>query len=110
MSLNNPVGLDGFEFMEFCAEDCSFIRQSFLRMGFILIGHHRDLAIELWQQGDVRFLINAQPDSYAMQFAKSHGPGVSAMGFRVASAEKGLAHCLEQDAKIFDAGINDWVG
>ncbi|HMB58214.1 MAG TPA: 4-hydroxyphenylpyruvate dioxygenase [Arenimonas sp.] len=77
----NPMGIDGFEFVEFAAPDAAPLHALFKRMGFSAVLRHRTRAITVYRQGLVNFVINEDPDSFAADFAKAHGP--SACGFAI---------------------------
>ena len=57
----NPAGTDGFEFVEFAHPDPDVLRNLFSRMGYTHVAMHREKAIEVWQQGDITYLVNADP-------------------------------------------------
>src|SRR5882757_7962131 len=84
--LANPLGLDGFEFIEFCAPERGPLEAIFAAMGFALVARHRSKAVDLWRQGEINFVINYEPRSAAAYFAAEHGPSVCGMGFRVKNA------------------------
>lgn len=96
---------DGFEFVEFAAPDPRILERDFQQMGFIPTAVHRTKKITLYQQGDINFIINAEPDSQAAQFAKQHGAGACAMGFRVKNADKAFKQVLELGAQPFEQKI-----
>ena len=77
----NPLGINGFEFVEFTAPNPIILHRLFKQMGFVPVARHRSKAIALYRQGTVNFLINEQPDSFAADFAAKHGP--SACGFAI---------------------------
>jgi 4-hydroxyphenylpyruvate dioxygenase len=77
----NPMGIDGFEFVEFAAPEGALLHALFQRMGFTAVARHRRRPITLYRQGGVNFLVNEDPDSFAADFAKAHGP--SACGFAI---------------------------
>ena len=93
------MGTDGFEFVEYTAEDPILLRSLFDRMGFPVTARHRSKNVTLHRQGDVNFIINAEPDSFAQQFAKAHGPSVCAMAFRVHDAAAAYQRALSLGAK-----------
>jgi len=70
ISPKNPAGTDGFEFVEFAHSDPDVLRDLFSKMGFTLCARHKVKDIELWQQGDVTYIVNAQEDSFAEGFQK----------------------------------------
>jgi 4-hydroxyphenylpyruvate dioxygenase len=98
-SSDNPMGTDGFEFVEYTAPDPELLRTLFERMGFAVVARHRSKNVTLHRQGNVNFIINAEPDSFAQKFARAHGPSVCAMGFRVRDAAAALKRAISQGAK-----------
>src|SRR4051794_18216853 len=81
--VTNPLGLAGFEFVEFCAPKKGLLEGSFERMGFTRVGRHRSKDVDLWRQGGVNFIANYEPGSPAAYFAAEHGPSACGMAFRV---------------------------
>ena len=82
-TFENPMGIDGFEFVEFAAPaGQGEAMHAYLRnMGFTATARHRTRAITRYRQGGVNFLLNEEPDSFASDFAAAHGP--SACGFAI---------------------------
>ena len=95
----NPMGTDGFEFVEYTAPDPELLRSLFEHMGFATVARHRSKNVTLHRQGGVNFIINAEPDSFAQQFARDHGPSACAMAFRVKDAALAYKRALELGAK-----------
>ena len=89
---DNPMGTDGFEFVEFAAPDPKAMGALFEKMGFTAIARHRHKDVTLYRQGDINFIINAEPDSFAQAFAREHGPCACAMAFRVDDAGTAMRH------------------
>jgi 4-hydroxyphenylpyruvate dioxygenase len=85
-SSTNPMGTDGFEFVEFAHPEPARLAARLEVMGFTAVARHRSKDVTLYRQGDVNYVLNAEPDSFAADFARMHGPSVCAMGFRVADA------------------------
>ena len=83
----NPMGTDGFEFVEYTAPDPDELARLFQRMGFQAVARHRSKKVTLYRQGDINFVVNAEPDSFAQAFAKVHGPSICAIAFRVRDGE-----------------------
>src|ERR1700761_8820589 len=83
----NPMGTDGFEFVEYTAPDIELLRSLFAKLGFPEVAHHKSKNVTLHKQGDCNFIINAEPGSYAEEYAKAHGPSACAMAFRVKDAK-----------------------
>jgi 4-hydroxyphenylpyruvate dioxygenase len=99
---DNPMGTDGFEFVEYAAPDPVALGALFETMGFAAIARHRTKKVTLYRQGGVNFIINAEPDSFAQRFARLHGPSVCAMAFRVRDAKLAYERALELGAWGFD--------
>jgi len=83
----NPMGTDGFEFIEYAAPDPRLMGELFERMGFKPIARHRHKNVLLYRQGGINFIVNAEPDSFAQRFARLHGPSICAIAFRVQDAK-----------------------
>lgn len=97
-SWDNPMGTDGFEFIEYAAPDPQAMGQLFERMGFKAIAKHRHKNVTLYRQGEINFIVNAEPDSFAQRFARLHGPSICAIAFRVQDAAKACKRALELGA------------
>jgi 4-hydroxyphenylpyruvate dioxygenase len=91
---DNPMGTDGFEFVEYAAPDPAAIGAVFRRMGFTPIARHRHKDVTLFRQGQINFIINAEPDSFAQRFARQHGPSICAIAFRVRDAKVAYERAL----------------
>jgi len=92
---DNPMGTDGFEFVEWAAPDPASLGATFEQLGFALVARHRSKDVRLYRQGDVSFIVNAEPGSFGQAFARVHGPSVCAMGLRVKDAAQAYARALE---------------
>ncbi|WP_298842538.1 4-hydroxyphenylpyruvate dioxygenase [uncultured Roseobacter sp.] len=102
ISDDNPAGTDGFEFVEFAHPDPQELRDLFGRMGYTHVANHRTRATELWQQGDITYILNADPDSFAAGFVAEHGPCAPSMGWRVADAEQACRQAVEKGAVRYE--------
>ena len=102
VTADNPAGTDGFEFVEFAGADPEPIRAQFRAMGYAHVATHRSKAVELWQQGDVSYLLNAEPGGHAAAFVAEHGPSAPSMGWRVADAMHAFRHAVENGAEAYD--------
>jgi 4-hydroxyphenylpyruvate dioxygenase len=101
----NPLGTDGFEFVEYTAPTAAGIEQLhklFEMIGFTAVAKHRSKDVTLYRQGDINFLVNGTPYTHFDQFAKAHGPSACAMGWRVKDAVKAYGHAVGQGAVPFD--------
>jgi len=98
----NPLGLDGFEFLEFSAPEKGVLELAFERMGFSLVARHRSKDVQLWRQGNINLIANYEPRSAAAYFAAEHGPSACGMGFRVRDAAQAYALAVERGAEPVD--------
>ncbi len=96
---DNPMGTDGFEFVEYTGPDPQALTALFERMGFVAAARHRSKNVTLYKQGGVNFILNAEPESFAQAFARLHGPSVCAIAFRVADAAKAYDRAISLGAK-----------
>ena len=103
--IDNPMGTDGFEFVEYTAPDPELLRTLFERLGFPVRARHRSKNVTLHRQGDINFIINAEPNSFGQQFAKAHGPSACAMAFRVKDATFAYKRALELGAKPVETSV-----
>lgn len=95
----NPMGTDGFEFVEFTGPDIAALEALFTRLGFSPVARHRSKAVTLWRQGDINLILNAEPESFAQSFQRVHGPSACAMAFRVADAKAAYERAIGLGAK-----------
>lgn len=102
---DKPVGTDGFEFVEYAAPEPDRLRELFAKMGFPAVAHHRSKNVTLHRQGDIHFIINAEPESFAQRFAQDHGPCACAMAFRVKDAAQALRRCVELGAEAVNTPV-----
>jgi 4-hydroxyphenylpyruvate dioxygenase len=98
ISAENPMGTDGFEFVEFCHPDPAQLDRLFRLMGFIPVARHRSKDVTLYRQGGINLILNAQPGSFAADFAAKHGPSAPAMAFRVVDAQHAFDRALSLGA------------
>lgn len=98
ISADNPAGTDGFEFVEFAHPDPQELRDLFARMGYAHVASHKHRQIELWQQGDITYILNADPGSFAARFVEAHGPCAPAMGWRVVDAQHAFDQAVAKGA------------
>ncbi|MEO7634893.1 MAG: 4-hydroxyphenylpyruvate dioxygenase, partial [Sphingomicrobium sp.] len=107
LGLENPMGTDGFEFVEYTAPDIELLRSLFTKMGFPEVARHKSKNVTLHRQGDCNFIINAEPGSYADDYAKAHGPSACAMAFRVKDAASAHARALKLGATDIQVAVGD---
>ncbi len=99
---DNPMGTDGFEFIEYAAPDPAALGRSFQAMGFQPVARHRHKNVLLYRQGSINFIVNAEPDSFAQRFARLHGPSVCAIAFRVHDAKAAYERAVSLGAWGYD--------
>ena len=99
---DNPLGLDGFEFIEFSAPEKGVLEPAFAAIGFTRVARHRSKDAELWRQGAINLIANYEPRSPAAYFAAEHGASVCGMGWRVRDAAKAYAEALARGAEPVD--------
>jgi len=95
---DNPLGTDGFEFVEFTSPDPIALGRQFEAMGFSAVARHRSKNVLRYKQGDIDFILNMEPRGQAAEFRGAHGPSINAMAFRVRDAAAALRLALERGA------------
>lgn len=101
---NNPIGLQGIEFIEFSTRSPETIEKLFYAFGFSKLMRHSTRNVNYYNQNDIHFLINHDKNSFGAKFEALHGPCVSAMGWRVKSADAAFKKALELGAKAAEVG------
>jgi 4-hydroxyphenylpyruvate dioxygenase len=95
----NPLGTNGFEFVEYSADDPKMLDRVFTQLGFAKVARHRRKNAWLYRQGDINFIVNAEKTGHAARFRAEHGPSATAMAFRVKDAAAAYRTLLEKGAK-----------
>lgn len=98
----NPMGLCGFEFVEFASPTAGVLEPTFKRLGFSHVANHRSKDVKLFRQGNINFIVNSEPNSLADYFAEEHGPSACGLAFRVADSHKAYKHALDLGAQPID--------
>jgi 4-hydroxyphenylpyruvate dioxygenase len=98
----NPMGLNGFEFVEFASPKPGVLEPVFELMGFVAVAKHRSKQVTLYRQGGINFILNEEPNSYVAYFAEEHGPCACGMAFRVEDSHKAYNMALERGAQPID--------
>jgi 4-hydroxyphenylpyruvate dioxygenase len=99
---NNPMGLDGFEFVEFASPEPGVLEPVFEMLGFSHVARHRSKQVDLYRQGDINFILNREPRSLAAYFAEEHFPSACGMGFRVKDAHRAWDRAMMLGAQPLD--------
>ncbi|GAA4816216.1 4-hydroxyphenylpyruvate dioxygenase [Sphingosinicella ginsenosidimutans] len=95
---DNPLGLDGFEFVEFTSPDPAAMADLFVKLGFTHIGNHKSKNVRHYGQGDINFILNMEPAGQPAEFRKAHGPSANGMAFRVKDAKKAFEMAIARGA------------
>ncbi len=98
----NPMGLDGFEFVEFTAPEKGILEPAFTAMGFTMVATHKSKDVALWRQGDISLITNYEKNSHAYHYAREHGPSACGLAFRVKDAQFAYAEALRKGAQPVD--------
>ncbi|RLJ51975.1 4-hydroxyphenylpyruvate dioxygenase [Litoreibacter meonggei] len=98
ITAENPAGTDGFEFVEFAHPEPEKLRELFEKMGYIHTATHKTKDIQLWQQGDITYVLNNEPGSHARAFVEEHGPCAPSMAWRVVDAQQAFDHAVSNGA------------
>ena len=96
---DNPMGLDGFEFIEFSATDKNIIEPVFEGLGFSKVAVHRSKDVSLWRQGRINLVLNHEARSPAAYYAEEHGPSACGMAFRVRDAQHAYTRAIALGAQ-----------
>ena len=101
----NPMGLDGFEFVEYAATERGVLEPVFEMMGFSHVARHRSKNVDLWRQGEINFILNYERGSPAYFHAEEHGPSACGMAFRVKDAAHAYQRALDLGAQPIDIRV-----
>ncbi len=101
----NPMGLDGFEFVEYAATERGLLEPVFEMMGFSHVARHRSKNVDLWRQGEINFILNYEKGSPAYFHAEEHGPSACGMAFRVKDAAYAYQRALDLGAQPIDIRV-----
>ena len=102
ISMTNPAGTNGFAFVEFAHPEPEKLRELFTSMGFAPVATHKEKDVTLWQQGDVVYVVTAEPKSFAAKFVEQHGPCAVSMGWYVVDAKHAFEHAIANGAEAAD--------
>ncbi len=102
----NPMGLDGFEFVEFAAAEEGILEPVFESLGFSRVARHRSKNVHLWRQGGINLITNYEPNTPAAFYAEEHGPSACAMAFRVKDAARAYQRALDLGAQPIDVPVS----
>jgi 4-hydroxyphenylpyruvate dioxygenase len=103
MTAQNPLGLDGFEFVEFTSPDPAAMKALFEALGFVAASKHPTKAVTRYKQGRINLLVNEETTGQVAEFRAAHGPSANGMAFRVDDVEAAYAEALKRGAVAADA-------
>lgn len=101
----NPMGTDGFEFIEYCSNDPSLLEELFLQLGFKAVAKHKRKNVTLYRQGEINFIVNAESPSFGGAFSMLHGPSVCAIALRFENADAAYKKALEYGAEPWNSNL-----
>ncbi|MBW8882397.1 MAG: 4-hydroxyphenylpyruvate dioxygenase, partial [Asticcacaulis sp.] len=104
-NMHNPLGLDGFAFVEFTGPDTADMARQLEMLGFTAFARHPELDVTLFRQGRIAFVLNHDATEQARGFAAAHGPSANGMAFKVANAGKAYELALASGAKPAGGGL-----
>ena len=107
MTEQNPVGLNGVDFIEYSGSDAVALENLFQRLSFKEVASIAGKKIKLFRQGNIHFILNTEPNTFATQFAKMHGPCACATGFKVADADQAFKIAVSRGAKAYDGSESE---
>lgn len=99
---DNPVGITGFDFIEFSTPEPKKMHALFQILGFSKLRKHKDRDVSYYKQNDIHFFLNNEPGSFATKFSEAHGPCANATGWRVKDAKEAQKIAIERGAKKAD--------
>ncbi|WP_165191446.1 4-hydroxyphenylpyruvate dioxygenase [Caulobacter soli] len=102
ISAENPLGLDGFAFVEFTSPEPLLMKGLFEQLGFVAASKHPTKAVTRYKQGRINLLVNDQPTGQVAEFRAAHGPSANGMAFGVADVEQAYAEALKRGAVAAD--------
>src|SRR5215203_6241399 len=102
ITADNPMGTDGFEFVEYAHPKPEELHALFKLMGFVPVARHRTKKITVYRQGDINYLINEEPGTHGFAFVAAHGPCAPSMAFRVVDAKQAYARAISLGAEPAD--------
>src|SRR5438045_213478 len=99
ISADNPMGTDGFEFVEYAHPKPQELHALFRLMGFVPVASHKTKKITVYRQGDINYLVNEQPGTHGFDFVAAHGPCAPSMAFRVVDAKQAYERAIALGAE-----------
>lgn len=95
----NPMGTDGFEFIEYAGNNTAELGSLFQSLGFTAVARHRSKKVTLYRQNDINFIVNGEKESFAERFVDAHGASVCSFAIRVKDANYAYQRALSLGAE-----------
>ena len=102
ISADNPMGTDGFEFVEYAHPQPEQLHALFKLMGYVPVARHKTKKITVYRQGDINYLVNEASGTHGFDFVATHGPCAPSMAFRVVDAQQAYQRALSLGAEPAD--------
>ncbi|MGY3606972.1 MULTISPECIES: 4-hydroxyphenylpyruvate dioxygenase [unclassified Bradyrhizobium] len=102
ITAHNPMGTDGFEFVEYAHPHPEELHRLFKLMGYVPVARHKTKKIAVYRQGDINYLVNEEPGTHGHDFVAAHGPCAPSMAFRVVDARRAYERALSLGAEPAD--------
>lgn len=101
------VGVEGVAFIEFATrgEEADALAALLRSMGFSHVGDHVAKKVALWQQGDIRIVLNTETSGFASSAYIMHGTTICDVGLSVASASDTTERALALAADPFSQPV-----
>src|SRR5258708_9510901 len=99
ISTDNPMGTDGFEFVEYAHPKPEELHTLFKLMGYVAVARHKNKKITVYRQGDINYLVNEEPGTHGFAFVAAHGPCAPSMAFRVVDAKQAYERAISLGAE-----------
>ncbi len=98
LECDNPLGLNGFAFVEFTSPDIDTMTGQLKQLGFVAAARQEARNLTLFRQGNIAIVLNSGSGRQAAEFRDLHGPSANGMAFRVTDAAKAHALALSRGA------------
>ena len=95
---DNPIGLDGIEFVKYATSKPQALGQVLESMGFRPIARHRSREVLLYRQGTMNVIVNAHDGGLPRASQPSETPVIAAIALRVRDAAAAYRHVLAKGA------------
>src|ERR1700744_4580417 len=102
ITADNPMGTDGFEFVEYAHPEPEKLHALFKLMGYTPVARHKSKKITVYRQGDINYLVNEEHGTHGFDFVAAHGPCAPSMAFRVVDAKAACERAIALGAEPAD--------